>query len=143
MEAAQPGAAVLQPAGALEPDYTFKVGPGRSPLHSCALLPPRAGTRHRRRRRRRRPAACPPLPASRLLACPAPLPCPQILLVGDSGVGKSSLLLRFATGGFEEVRPLPPLAAACDDAQPPAPPQLTRRRRRLPPRAPPRSWCPR
>jgi len=27
----------------------------------------------------------------------------QILLVGDSGVGKSSLLLRFATGGFEEV----------------------------------------
>ena len=29
----------------------------------------------------------------------------QILLVGDSGVGKSSLLLRFATGGFEELVP--------------------------------------
>lgn len=29
----------------------------------------------------------------------------QILLVGDSGVGKSSLLLRFATGGFEEMAP--------------------------------------
>lgn len=29
----------------------------------------------------------------------------QILLVGDSGVGKSSLLLRFATGGFEELSP--------------------------------------
>lgn len=29
----------------------------------------------------------------------------QILLVGDSGVGKSSLLLRFATGGFEELTP--------------------------------------
>ena len=26
----------------------------------------------------------------------------KILLVGDSGVGKSSLLLRFATGDFEE-----------------------------------------
>lgn len=33
-----------------------------------------------------------------------PPPALQILLVGDSGVGKSSLLLRFATGGFEEVR---------------------------------------
>lgn len=29
----------------------------------------------------------------------------KILLVGDSGVGKSSLLLRFATGGFEELVP--------------------------------------
>ncbi|KAL4443821.1 hypothetical protein ABPG75_011558 [Micractinium tetrahymenae] len=29
----------------------------------------------------------------------------KILLVGDSGVGKSSLLLRFATGGFEELTP--------------------------------------
>ena len=32
-------------------------------------------------------------------------PRAQILLVGDSGVGKSSLLLRFATGGFEELAP--------------------------------------
>lgn len=31
--------------------------------------------------------------------------CLQILLVGDSGVGKSSLLLRFTTGGFEELAP--------------------------------------
>ena len=29
----------------------------------------------------------------------------QILLVGDSGVGKSSLLVRFTTGGFEELVP--------------------------------------
>lgn len=29
----------------------------------------------------------------------------QILLVGDSGVGKSSLLMRFTTGGFEELAP--------------------------------------
>ncbi|KAI3429564.1 hypothetical protein D9Q98_005651 [Chlorella vulgaris] len=29
----------------------------------------------------------------------------KILLVGDSGVGKSSLLLRFSTGGFEELVP--------------------------------------
>lgn len=28
----------------------------------------------------------------------------QILLVGDSGVGKSSLLLRFATGEFEDLQ---------------------------------------
>jgi GTPase SAR1 family protein len=28
----------------------------------------------------------------------------QILLVGDSGVGKSSLLMRFATGEFEELQ---------------------------------------
>lgn len=28
----------------------------------------------------------------------------QLLLVGDSGVGKSSLLLRFATGEFEELQ---------------------------------------
>lgn len=32
-------------------------------------------------------------------------PASQILLVGDSGVGKSSLLLRFATGGFEDLTP--------------------------------------
>ncbi len=29
----------------------------------------------------------------------------QILLVGDSGVGKSSLLMRFATGDFDELSP--------------------------------------
>lgn len=29
----------------------------------------------------------------------------QILLVGDSGVGKSSLLMRFATGSFDELSP--------------------------------------
>jgi hypothetical protein len=29
----------------------------------------------------------------------------QILLVGDSGVGKSSLLMRFATGTFDELSP--------------------------------------
>lgn len=29
----------------------------------------------------------------------------QILLVGDSGVGKSSLLMRFATGNFDELSP--------------------------------------
>jgi GTPase SAR1 family protein len=29
----------------------------------------------------------------------------QILLVGDSGVGKSSLLMRFTTGGFQELAP--------------------------------------
>jgi len=37
----------------------------------------------------------------------------QILLVGDSGVGKSSLLLRFATGGFEELTPTIGYGAAC------------------------------
>lgn len=39
---------------------------------------------------------------SQQLAPPRPS---QILLVGDSGVGKSSLLLRFSTGGFEELVP--------------------------------------
>ncbi|GAB4822438.1 hypothetical protein N2152v2_009484 [Parachlorella kessleri] len=29
----------------------------------------------------------------------------KILLVGDSGVGKSSLLMRFTTGGFQELAP--------------------------------------
>jgi GTPase SAR1 family protein len=34
---------------------------------------------------------------------PHPLSHHQILLVGDSGVGKSSLLLRFTSGEFEEA----------------------------------------
>lgn len=32
-------------------------------------------------------------------------PVMQILLVGDSGVGKSSLLMRFSTGEFDELQP--------------------------------------
>jgi hypothetical protein len=37
---------------------------------------------------------------------------PQILLVGDSGVGKSSLLLRFTSGEFEEAS-VPTIGAFC------------------------------
>jgi Ras-related protein Rab-18 len=79
-------------------DHTFKVRResawrARAPR---AAAPPSTCRRCRRRRRRRR--------RRRLRAPPSSLPA-QILLVGDSGVGKSSLLLRFATGDFEELSP--------------------------------------
>lgn len=72
----------LQPE---EAEHTFKVRPARSavPGSLCAVGATTAAE-----------AEAAHLPHT-----------PQILLVGDSGVGKSSLLLRFTTGGFEELAP--------------------------------------
>ena len=62
-------------------------------------------------------AAAPPPPAPR---SPPPCPHPQLLLIGDSGVGKSCLLLRFAV---RRRRP-PPVRALAPAARPVCSPQL-------------------